>query len=220
MLLKKHIEFDKETANTFNLLTALLCRPSVDLNMNNIFFQKLEKSIKVVCPACITEFEKMKESSIKFTELKLLVEYTRLFIGPFKILAQPYSCFYFGGKTLLSDETLWVINYYEKMGLKFDDSIKDAPDHVAVETEFIYYLIFNKINKLENGNSTEAAFYYEGLNDFYSNHYKIWVPQFCQNIINNTNNDFYRHFAEFFKSFIESYTIPTFREADLLNQTN
>jgi hypothetical protein len=41
-------------------------------------------------------------------------------IDPFKTLVPPYSSLYFGSDTLMSDETVWVIDFYRKLGLKPD----------------------------------------------------------------------------------------------------
>lgn len=117
---------------------------------------------------------------------------------------------YFGGKQLMSDETVWVINYYEKMGLAYDNSIKDAPDHVAVETEFNYYLIYNCLSELEKNDIEKAKFFYDGQSEFFEKHYKIWIPLFCKIIIENSNNEFYKALANCLNDFVTKQPILEF----------
>jgi TorA maturation chaperone TorD len=140
-----------------------------------------------------------------------LVEYTRLFIGPFGTLAPPYSSVYFGSNTIMSEETVWVINFYERAGLSFNqEKIKDAPDHVAVETEFLYHLIFNEIKEFEAGNIDKAQHLLNSQREFLVRHYKQWLPKFCMKILEHTNNDYYKALAECIGKFVSSVSIPEF----------
>ena len=198
------LAFEKEKAIVFNIFTAYLCRPTEEIISDRSLFKKLESSLEIVSPESIEKCKEMSNSISKYTQLELLVEYTRLFMGPFKILAQPYSCMYFGGKSLMSDETLWVINYYEKMGLVYDNTIKDSPDHVAVETEFIYYLIFSGLKAFEAGNYENAKHFWEGQTEFFTKHYREWVPLFCKNISENSKNDFYLALADCLSTFTKT----------------
>lgn len=209
---KDFLSFEKEKATAFNIFTALLCRPSEELNQDSSVFEKLNSSLQIISPECAEKTKAMGVNIIKYTQLELLVEYTRLFIGPFSILAQPYSCMYFGGKSLMSEETLWVINFYEKMGLVYDHNLKDAPDHIAIETEFLYYLAFNCITEYETGNIANAHKFWNGQMEFFQGHYKSWIPKFCKNIIDNSENDFYKAFADCFSTFVNTITIEEFPE--------
>lgn len=174
------IKFEKNNANIFNILTALFCQPDDKVVLNTDIFSKLDKSLRVVCGKDLSFYKEFRDAINKYTQIELLVEYSRLFFGPFKILVHPYSCMYFGGKSLMSSETLLVINFYKKMGLSFDESIKDAPDHVAIETEFMYYLIFNGLKFLEKNDDKKAIFFFEGQNEFFliitGNGFRNFVP--------------------------------------------
>ncbi len=204
------IRFETEKANVYNIFTALLCQPSEDLVLDLTVYDRLKSALEIVNPDCIEFVDEMQNKIQTYTPLEILVEYTRLFIGPFKVLTHQYSCMYFGGKSLMSDETIWVINYYEKMGLQFDQSIKDAPDHVAVETEFIYYMLFNELKNIEEGNSKKAIEFWKGQSEFFTKHYKKWIPSFCESIITETKNEYYKAFAECLSKFVSTVKTPKF----------
>lgn len=209
--MKKFIAYEKEKANAYNIFTALLCQPDKDVKTDIRIFEELKSSFKVICPDCTENLNLLIDNDKMYKPLELLVEYTRLFIGPFKILAHPYSCMYFGGKALMSDETVWVINFYEKMGLQVNqEKIKDSPDHIAVETEFLYYLTFNMLKEIENNNFEKAKFYYEGQSEFFNKHYKVWVFKFCDLIIENAKNDYYKNLAYCIKDFLSSIYFSEF----------
>lgn len=209
--MKNFIAYEKEKANAFNIYTALLCQPEQEIAIKNEIFERLKSSLKIICPDCVENCDLLINSIKNYKPLELLVEYTRLFIGPFKILVQPYSCMYFGAKALMSDETLWVINFYEKMELEFENKkVKDAPDHIAVETEFLYYLTFNMLKEIENNNFEKAKFYYNGQSEFFNKHYKVWVFKFCDLIIENSKNDYYKNLAHCIKDFLSSIYFSEF----------
>ncbi len=211
MEVKDFVSIERAKATSFNLMTALLCQPTEDLISNPEFLETLKSSFKIVCPDCVENVEQMQHEVKKYSQLNLLVEYTRLLIGPFGTLAPPYSSLYFGGSSMMSEETVWVINFYESVGLSFDlEAIKDAPDHVAVETEFMYYLIFNEINELESGNVAKAKQLWNSQCEFFSKHYKQWLPKFCQKITEHTNNDYYKALAECINKFVSTVSIPEF----------
>ena len=126
------------------------------------------------------------------------------------MVAPPYSSMYFEGSSLMSDETLWVINFYKKAGLKFDTNLKDAPDHISIETEFLYYLTYNEIKELKEENVEQANHYYSSRNEFYNNHYVKWVPQFCKKIEVGTSNYYYRAISICLNKFITKVEVPVF----------
>ena len=75
----------------------------------------------------------------------LLVDYTRLFLGPIAPLARPNGSFWLGGETtLMQDSTMAVQALYQEGGFDIDEAFHELPDHVAVELEFLYLTIFRR----------------------------------------------------------------------------
>lgn len=67
------------------------------------------------------------------------VEYARLFITSMSKTVPPYGSVYLEkGRKLFGESTAAVQDFYNHCNLKLE--IKDAPDHIAVELEFMHYL--------------------------------------------------------------------------------
>lgn len=207
---KEFIFCEHARAGVFNVFTALFCQPEEELIHNSELFGTLELALNNVDPACSELVVRMQEAVKKSTAKDLLVEYTRLFIGPFKTLVSPYSSLYFGSETLMSDETVWVIDFYRKAGLKFDQETKEVPDHIAIETEFMYWLIHNEIKGLDSGDRDRAMSLWEKQQEFFAKHYTKWVPEFCAKVASETNNRYFRLLSECFSKFITDVQIPVF----------
>lgn len=199
-------------AGTFNVFTALLCQPEEDLIKSDEIFETLKSALNIVNPDCSKIVSRMQKATKQNTTQELLIEYARLFIGPFKTLVPPYSSLYFGSDTLMSDETVWVIDFYRKSGLKSDKRIKDVPDHIAIETEFMYWLIHNEINALDAGDRDKSFSLWENQREFFNKHYKRWVPKFCAKVATETNTEYFKVLAECLNRFINDVEISAFPE--------
>jgi len=207
---KEFIKVENSRATAFNVFTALLCQPGEDLTTQNDIFDVLIGELGALSSEGADFARRMKAEVGNYSSKELLIEYTKLFLGPFKVLAPPYSSIYFGRKQLVSDETIWVANFYQKAGLQFDKELKDLPDHAAVESEFMYYLIFNELIEIESGNLNKCNEFYNYQKDFFNSHYKEWIPKFCIQIVKQSGNSYYKMLAHCLNSFITTVSIPEF----------
>lgn len=220
MTKKDFIFNEKARANCFNIFTALFCQPQQEIIKSNKIYDSLLSSIEIISPKCVDNVLDLKKLKSKIKTEKLLVEYTRLFIGPFGMIAPPYSSMYFGQKNnLMSDETLWVINFYNEMGLDFDSNIKDAPDHIAIELEFIYYLICKEIIELENNKNKIAKHFWLNQASFYNNHFKKWALEFSKKIEEGTTYEFYKVLGTCFRNFLTDDKITEFPLSTKIKKT-
>lgn len=220
MTKKEFINIEKARANCFNIFTALFCQPQQEIIKSNKVYDSLLSSIEAISPKCVDYVLDLKKIKSKFKTEKLLVEYTRLFIGPFGMVAPPYSSMYFGSKNnLMSDETLWVINFYNEMGLEFDNKIKEAPDHIAIELEFIYYLIYKEITELDSRKMKSAKHFWINQASFYNNHFKKWAIEFSDKIEKGTTYEFYKILGVCFKQFLIDDKIPAFPVSTKIKKT-
>lgn len=136
-------------------------------------------------------FAELRECIPPDVELESLkIDCTQLFIGPFKLLAPPYGSFYLEDGKLMGESTVDVRGWYEKEGL--DIVIKDAPDHVAMELEFMYYLITKQIQAAKDGNLQDVQICQEKQKTFLSTHLSRWLPGLVKNIQENAQTNFYR----------------------------
>ena len=44
----------------------------------------------------------------------------------------------------MGDSTMAVLQHYEDAGFEVDEGFRDLPDHIAVELEFLYVLLFRE----------------------------------------------------------------------------
>lgn len=200
-------DYSFERAEILNLFSALFCQPEKEVVKNKMTYESLIGLLEKVQPDCLPGITHLQKVAQNYSDQDLLVEYARLFIGPFHIPAPPYSSMYFPEKTLMSNVTLWVMEMYKYAGLNFDKSTNDLPDHIVVETQFLYYLLFSITKELENQEHEKVERIYDLLQHFVESHFKIWVPAFCDSIIENTENGFYKNLSKCFKKFVSGWKL-------------
>lgn len=189
--------------NCFRLLSACFYEPQKKLFIEENLFGNLTDGLKQVCPDAAVFSSNMDKSIQTCTEEDLHVEYAKLFVGPFELLAPPYGSVYLDeGRRVMGDSTMKVIEIYEKEGLARSDDFKDLPDHIAMELEFMSYLIFKEREALEKSDSDAAKEYADKQKDFGELFLRPWVPPFCKKIKEGTENAFYCSLAECLNAFI------------------
>ena len=131
----------------------------------------------------------------------LRIDYSKLFVGPYKLLAPPYGSVYLENTTrVMGDSTLDVKNRYGKEGLQVD--LKEAPDHIAIELEFMYYLISKEVEAALNSDTANTAAYLEKQKDFLETHLGIWISELANNIEANSQTEFYKGLARLTELFV------------------
>ncbi|RJQ41413.1 MAG: dehydrogenase [Nitrospiraceae bacterium] len=160
--------------------------------------------LKDIAPDAAAHVPAMEKAFLKYNEEELLVAYAKLFVGPNELLAPPYGSIYLDGeRRVMGDSTMETIKMYEEAGLKMGDDFKEAPDHIAVELEFMYYLIFKEIEALEKSETDKALDFIKTQNLFQDQFLKKWVGLFCDKIKAGTDNEFYNSLAGCLSVFIE-----------------
>ena len=82
----------------------------------------------------------------------LLLDYTRLFLGPNHIAAKPYGSIWLEGQnSVMGDSTMAVKKLYEASGFDISEDFHEVPDHIAVELEFLYLLIYRENEAARKG---------------------------------------------------------------------
>ena len=131
----------------------------------------------------------------------LKVDYTQLFLGPYLLLAPPYGSLYLENtRTVMGDSTMDAKQRYQEAGLNL--TLKEAPDHVAIELEFMYYLIYREIEEIINNNESNVGLYLKKQSDFLQDHLGKWVSKFTDNISAHAETDFYQNVACFTESLV------------------
>ncbi len=114
------------------------------------------------------------------------VAYAKLFIGPQKLLVPPYGSVYLEKRRVMGDSTMDVLRFYEKVGIGVSQETREIPDHIKIELEVMYYLIFHQNLALRQGDKIKADKYFAWQQEFFSNHLYPWVQDFSQALIDNS----------------------------------
>jgi putative dimethyl sulfoxide reductase chaperone len=112
----------------------------------------------------------------------------------------------FGSTATISYGTLH--QFYEEEGLARDEGFNELPDHIAVELEFMYFLIFREAEALQKGESERAELYRQKQENFRSRFLDKWVPALCGNMQEGTDNGFYLALADCLCTLISHASAP------------
>jgi TorA maturation chaperone TorD len=135
---------------------------------------------------------------------QLKIEFSKLFVGPFKLLAPPYGSVYLEpGRRVMGDSTIDARNWYREAGLDFSDNLKEAPDHITIELEFVYYLIYKELEAIANSDGEAALATLNKRKGFLVNHLGAWVSGFADKVEENAETDFYKDLARLTNAFVQ-----------------
>jgi TorA maturation chaperone TorD len=183
-------------------LSACFYEPAQEFSEENLFDSMLVAASRLD-PELANQARKLGEAFAAQNLQTLLVDYTRLFMGPIQMLAKPYGSSWL--KTSVPNEDNpppAVLELYNEGGFEIDADFMELPDHVAVELEFLYLLIFNqnqafKAGKLEDMSSTESL-----KQRFLSEHLGAWIAPFSAAVSAHAETAFYRELALFTERFV------------------
>jgi TorA maturation chaperone TorD len=134
---------------------------------------------------------------------ELLVDYTRLFLGPVDAPARPYGSVWLEDRQgLMQDSTVSVLDLYADGGFEMDESFRDLPDHVAAELEFMYLLLFRQAEALRNGDAQAQARFAGLQRRLLEEHLGRWAAPFAAATANAAKTDFYRELAGLTDAFV------------------
>ena len=119
------------------------------------------------------------------------LDYTRLFIGSFKMYAPPYASFYLDGADQIFGPTAVAVeDLYAQFGLQIKDDEHDMPDHIRYLLTFMALLA----KAFEQTGSKDAACAYE---DFKQEFLDPWSAQFSEKIHTYTDYGFFKSLIDF-----------------------
>jgi TorA maturation chaperone TorD len=194
---KEKIASKKRQENGLRLLAACFYEPEKELLASEKVFDNLRGCLDTICPLAVEFVDGMETAIERYSDEQLKVAYAKLFVGPFALAAAPYGSVYLDeGARVMGDSTMAVVKWYEQEGLVRSDDCKDLPDHIAIELEFVSYLICKEIGELENSDPDAAKAYANKQQSFSNELLCPWVPEFCEKIKQGTDNAFYTALAE------------------------
>jgi TorA maturation chaperone TorD len=194
-----------KSGDCYRLLAACFYPPRKESFVQQGVIENLAASFESVCPEAAPLSTRMKDALHRYSDQDLSVEYAKLFVGPYELKAPPYGSVYLDkGRRVMGDSTIEVMEMYQEEGLSIHDEFKELPDHIAVELEFMVYLIHKEVNALKDSDIDKAVQSKERQEFFLNKFLRPWVSLFCERIRDGTDNEFYRALADCLAAFVNS----------------
>lgn len=134
---------------------------------------------------------------------KIKDEYTRLFIGPAKLVAPPWESVYRGKESsLFQPSTLLVRSTYKRYGMIPQGYPRVADDSLALEIAFMAELADRAVKAFTEGDDAELKKNLSGSADFLKVHLLYWIPKFNNCMKDAASNHLYPHMSLVLESFI------------------
>jgi len=188
-------------ADVYRLLAACFYEPTNEFLEENLFSQ-LEEQLSQISGELAAMAKEMDVSFRKIGPEPLLLDYTRLFLGPFDILAKPYGSVYLDGeKVVMGDSTMRAIDLYQRGGFEIAADFSEMPDHVAAELEYLYLLTL-RLAQVGEEESDELKRLNVLKNKFLQEHLGNWVSTLADRIRKSAETDFYQRVADLTERFV------------------
>ncbi|PLR98833.1 TorD/DmsD family molecular chaperone [Bacillus sp. T33-2] len=126
-------------------------------------------------------------------------EFDRLFLGPGSIEAPPWESYYRTKEQILFGETMYLVREkYRRFGLQYRKENKEPDDHLAIELEFMIFLIESALGD----NLVDILDLIDAQLGFLHDHLNCWIPKFCEKICTRSESGLYRGAALLLRDFI------------------
>ncbi len=182
-------------ADFCRFLSACYYEPGPEFTEEGLF-DSMRKAATQFDPALAQGAVRLGEAFAAARDQDLLVEYTRLFLGPIDAPARPYGSLWMGAeKRLVDDSTVAVQRLYEEGGFELSEDFRELPDHVAAELEFLYALLFHE----SRGESPEHVAL---KRRFLAEHLGRWTGPFTDALRTASREAFYRELADLTAAFV------------------
>lgn len=152
----------------------------------------LADALEVIAPDALIYAQIAKKEQKRYSSEQLLVDYAKLFVGPFELIAPPYGSVYLDASaTLMGDSTIAVRKMYYDCGLEVSEDFNDLPDHICVELEFMNYLILKRQDAHINNDSETSTSFLNYQVEFLHRFLHRFVEGMCERIRTGCENNFY-----------------------------
>ncbi len=189
--------------NLSRLLAACYYQPGPEFAEEKVFDSMLAAATRIH-PQLAAYAKQLGEDYAAEGAEALLLDYARLFLGPNQIIAKPYGSVWLeGGNTVMGDSTMAVQALYRKGGFDMSDEFREVPDHIAVELEFLYLLIYRENEAQRNGEPEALQAKAELRARFLDEHLGRWIGPFTSAVKAGAQSNYYRQLAELTERFID-----------------
>ena len=187
---------DNELIEACGLLGSMyLCKP--DRETLDSWRALLSEAVPDILSDLKDALEKIDMASDSELE-DLLWEYTRLFIGPYKLPCPPWESVYTSPKRLMMQEAYdEVRDYYNKAGLTVNNQGIMA-DHLGAELNFLAVVL-----QKAHSDPKKEQYYRDLIEGFLDEHVIKWIPQFARDMEDAADLSFYKTLASVTRSMID-----------------
>jgi TorA maturation chaperone TorD len=178
-----------DPAMPLGLLSSMfLCKPTRD--GINVWRKLLSEDASIFMRELKEAVGKIDTDSEREIE-DLVWEYTRLFIGPYKLPCPPWESVYTSSKKLMMQEAAGQVQeIYGECGFVIN-SADVMPDHIGAELNFLS-ILFNKMN----AEIDKKDIYLKIARTFWEEHTMKWMPQFTRDMEEAADSLFYKTLAQ------------------------
>ena len=190
-------------ADLYRFLSACYYEPEPVFIAENLFTSILIAAERL-SPELARQARNLGQSFLDQDLQTLLVDYTRLFLGPVLAKAKPYGSSWLNTPaTMDNNAPLSILDVYSEGGLEIDADFAELPDHVAVELEFLYLLTFNQNQAMDSDRADEVQRLQELKRRFLAQHLGQWFTPFAVAVKSEAETAFYRELAEFTETLLQ-----------------
>ena len=183
-------------ADMSRLLAACYYEPAPEFSEERLFDALIDAAGDVDADLA-ARAQEFKTSFESVTQQELLVDYAHLFLGPVGLLAIPYeSAWLAKSGESITDTTQALVDLYADGGFEVDPEFRDLPDHLAVELEFLYTLLFRRAAALRDSDDAALKELDSLRERLIANHLDRWLPDFQTAVLEGAQCGFYRELAD------------------------
>lgn len=188
--------------NLCRFLAACYYQPGLEFAEERVFDSMLDAASRID-PALGAHARRLGDQFSTEGQENLLLDYTRLFLGPMHIVAKPYGSVWLEGEhTLMQESTMALVALYQEGGFEIAGDFRELPDHIAAELEFLYLLIFRQNQARLAGDPVALDSATVLQKRFLDEHLGRWVGPFTAAVRTGAQSAFYRELAEFTNRFV------------------
>jgi TorA maturation chaperone TorD len=191
-------------ADLARLLAASYYEPGEEFAEEQLF-ASMREAASGIDPALGAVAQRLESAYAEADRQELLIDYVRLFHGPPRALAQPYASVWLSmtTQTVMEDSTVAVMELYREAGFEIAEDFRDLPDHVSVELECLYALLFREAQAGRDGQTDKQLDAKALRRRLLQDHLAGWLAQFTDAVIAQAQTPFYRTLAELTRDYID-----------------
>lgn len=189
-------------ADLCRFLAACYYEPGPELGEERVFDAMVEAATGID-PALAAHARRLGAAFATEGHEALLVDYSRLFLGPIQALAKPYGSVWLETDAgLMQESTTAVLKLYEKGGFEIAEDFRELPDHIAAELEFLYLLLFREARASRDADAKAGRRIAVLRTRFLDQHLGAWVGPFTDAVTAGATSEFYRVLAALTAGFV------------------